>query len=64
MPGAAPAPRVRADALGTLCPDPEPVSHPEPSIGGRREQVSKATAISNRPALGLGSPNPPDLGAG
>lgn len=52
MPGAALAPCVRADVPGTLCPDLDPVFHPELSIGGRGEQVSKATAISNSPALG------------
>lgn len=65
MLGVVPAPCMRADVPGTLCPNLDPVSHPELGIRGRGEQVSKAMAVSNSPAPGgLGFPNPLDLGAG
>lgn len=60
MLGAAPAPCMRADIPGTSpCPSLEPLSHPELSIEGCREQVSKATAVNNSstPGLGLSKPS-------
>lgn len=58
MLGAAPAPCMRTDSPGTLCPKLEPLSHPELSIEGCREQVSKATAVNTaQPSLGLYKPS-------
>lgn len=50
MLGDAPAPCMRADISGTLCPKLEPLPHPELSIEGCREQVRKATAVNNSSA--------------
>lgn len=54
---AAPALCMRADNPGTLCPKLEPLSHPELSIEGCREQVSKATAVNSPPQSGLYKPS-------
>lgn len=50
------------ESRGTLSPKLEPLSHPELSIEGCREQVSKATDVNNSSPQVLGFPNPPDLG--